>query len=62
MDRCKLKNQDDGKLRAITLFTLSSAFLILGAGIILALLVFLVEMVISPYKKGGLKKDVVIVV
>lgn len=47
MDRCKLPNQGrDRKPTPITLAQLSSAFLILGIGLALALFSFLIEIFI----------------
>lgn len=56
MDRCKLENQDVGGPKPISLFELSSAFVILGIGLSLGILVYLVEKIISVYKERGFKQ------
>ncbi len=44
IDKCKLdKNKDEGKVKPITLVELSSAFLVLGVGLLLSVLAFLIE-------------------
>jgi len=48
IDKCKLdKNKDDGKVKPIKLAELSSAFLVLGVGLILSALAFLIESLVA---------------
>jgi len=62
LDKCKLdesskatKDNNYGKVKPIKIIELSSAFLILGAGLTLGTLVFLVERFVAPqiYSKRG---------
>lgn len=55
MDRCKLKHKDgDRKPAPITLVQLSSAFVVLGMGIALTFLSFLIEMIILLFCKQNI--------
>ena len=60
IDRCKLENHhdSDAKPKPIKLFQLSSAFLILGFGISLAFVAFLVEEMASHLRIGKRKIEV----
>lgn len=50
MDRCKLENnKDNGKMKSIKLIELSSAFLVLGVGLTLCALNFLLELLFHSY-------------
>ena len=49
IDKCKLdKNKDDGEVKPIKVVELSSAFLVLGAGVALGTLAFFVEFLMAP--------------
>lgn len=53
MERCKLGNQGKNKKpTAITLVQLSSAFVVLGIGLSLAVFSFLLEIILSHFKRG----------
>lgn len=53
MDRCKMENQDqkDRQPTPITLTQLSSAFAILGVGTVMAILVYIFEIIFSIFIK-----------